>query len=93
MRTFKKTVFNKFNKYATTKKGVQVKKAPFMTKEPHKAITKRSRLRIELLKGKTGTNQKNIKLQGNICETLLETTKKVTDNKTFWKTIVLLFMA
>ena len=41
LRTFKETVFHIFNKYAQIKKSMF---APFMTKELHKAIMKRSRL-------------------------------------------------
>ena len=72
-----------------------------MTKELHKAIMKRSRLRNKFLKGRTENNQKNFKLQRNFCRKLLRTTKKsyysnlyinnVADNKTFWKTIIPLF--
>ena len=53
--------------------------------------------RNKFLKGRTKTNQKNFKL----CKKLLRTTKQlyysnldiknVTDNKTFWKTIIPLF--
>ena len=73
----------------------------FMTKEFHKAIMKRPTLRNKFLKGRTENNQKNFKLQVNFCKKLLRTTKKsyysnldikkVTDNKTFWKTIIPLF--
>ena len=53
------------------------------------------------MKDRTETNEKNFKLQGNFDKKLLITTKKsyysnldakkVTDNKTFWKTIIPLF--
>ena len=100
--TFKETVFNIFNKYTPIKrKYVRVNEAPFMTKELHKAIMKRSRLRNKFLKDRTENNQKNFKHQRNFCKKLLRTTKKsyysnldikkVTDNKTFWKTIIPLF--
>ena len=66
-----------------------------MTKELHKAIMKRYRLRNTFLKGRTENNQKNFKLQRILCKKLLRTTeksyysnlgiKKVTDNKTFSK--------
>ena len=72
-----------------------------MTKELHKAVMKRSRLRNTFLKDRTENNQKNFKHQRNFCKKLLRTTKKsyysnldikkVTDNKTFWKTIIPLF--
>ena len=72
-----------------------------MTKELHKAIMKRPRLRNKFLKDRTENNQKNFKHQRNFCKKLLRTTKKsyysnldikkVTDNKTFWKTTIPLF--
>ena len=66
LRTFKETVFNIFNKYAPIKrKYVRANEAPFMTKELHKAIMKRSRLRNKFLKDGTENNQKNFKHQRN----------------------------
>ena len=75
--------------------------APFMARELHKAIMKRSRLRNKFLKERTENNQKNFKHQRNFGKILPRTTKKsyysnldikkVTDNKTFWKTIIPLF--
>ena len=72
-----------------------------MAKGLHKAVTKRSRLRNRFLKDRTENNQKNFKHQINFCKKLLRATKKsyysnldikkVTDNKTFWKTIIPLF--
>ena len=72
-----------------------------MTKELHKAIMKRSRLRNKFLNDRTENNQKNFKHQINFCKKLLRTTKKtyfnnldiknVIDNKIFWKTIIPLF--
>ena len=102
LRTFKETVFHKFNKYAPIKrKHVRANEGPFMAKELHKAIPKRSRLRNKFLKGRTENNKKNFKHQRNFCEKLLRTTeksyysnldiKKAADNKTFWKTIIPLF--
>ena len=79
LRTFKETVFNMFNKYAPIKKKyVRANEAPFMTKELHKAIMKRSRLRNKFLKDRTENNQKNFKLQRNFCKKLLRTTKNHT---------------
>ena len=78
LRTFKETVFNIFNKYAPIKrKYVRANEAPFMTKELHKAIMKRSRLRNKFLKDRTENNQKNFKHQRNFCKKLLRTTKKI----------------
>ena len=57
LRTFKEAVFNIFNKYAPIKrKYVCASEVPFMTKELHKAIMKRSRLRNKLLKDRTENN-------------------------------------
>ena len=78
LRTFKETVFHIFNKYAPIKrKNVRANEAPFMTKELHKAIKKRSRLRNKFLKERTENNQKNFKHQINFCKKLLRTTKKI----------------
>lgn len=73
-----------------------------MTKELHKAIMKRSRLRNKFLKRKSITGTKNYNFQRNYCKKLLGATKKshfnnidisrIKDNRSFWKTIVLLFL-
>ena len=59
---------------------------------------KRSRLRNKYLKSKSLTDRKNYNIQRNFCKKLLRTTKKeyfnnldtkkITDNKTFWRTVV-----
>ena len=78
LRTFIDTAFNIFNKYAPIrKKYVRANEAPSMTKELHKAIMRRSRLRNKFLKDRTENNQKNFKLQRNFCKKLLRTTKKL----------------
>ena len=60
--TFKETAFNISNKYAPIKrKYARANEASFMTKELHKAVMKRSRLRNKILKDKTENNQKNFK--------------------------------
>ena len=68
-----------------------------MTKNLHKEIMKRSRLRNKYLKSKSLTDRKNYNIQRNFCKKLLRTTKKeyfnnldtkkITDNKTFWSTV------
>ena len=83
------------------RKYVRANEAPFMTKELHKAIMKRSRLRNKFLKNKNEINRNNYNVQRNYCKKLLKTrkkqyfnnlnTSKVTDNRTFWKTVVPLF--
>ena len=72
-----------------------------MTKELHKAIMKRSRLRNKFLKTKSITDRKNYNVHRNYCKKLLRSTKisyfnnldisKINDNTSFWKTIVPLF--
>ena len=72
-----------------------------MTKELHNAIMKRSRYRNKFLKDKSQTSRENYKIQRNLCKKLLRktkksyfeslNTKKITDNRTFWKTVVPLF--
>ena len=69
-----------------------------MTRELHKAIMKRSRLRNKFLKNKNEINRNNYRVQRNYCKKLLKTTKKqyfnnlntskVTGNRTLWKTVV-----
>ena len=77
LRTFKETVFNIFNKYASIKrKYLCGNETPFMTKELHKEIIKRSRVRNKFLKNSTGNNQKNFKHRRNFYKKLLRTTKK-----------------
>ena len=72
-----------------------------MTKELHKAMMKRSRLRNKILKTKSITGRKNYNVQWNYCKKLLRSTKKsyfnnldiskINDNRSFWKTVVPLF--
>ena len=100
--TFKETVFFIFNKHVQMKrKYVRANETPFMTKELHKAILKRSRLRNKFLKNRNEINRNNYQVQRNYCKKLLKTTKKqyfnnlktskVSDNRTFYKTAVPLF--
>ena len=72
-----------------------------MTKERHKTITKRSKLRNKILKSKTFSDRKAYTSKRNFCKKLLRNTKnryfnnldinKVTDTRTFLKTAVPLF--
>ena len=69
-----------------------------MTKEIHNAIIKRSRYRNQFLKDKSQTSRENYKPQRNLCRKMLRTTKtsyfaslntkKIANNRTFWKTVV-----
>ena len=101
-KTFKENVLCIFNKHAPMKiKCFQVNEAPFMTKELQKAIMKRSRLRKKFLKNKNKVNRYNYKVQRKYYKKLLKTTNKqyfnnlntskVTDKRTIWKTVALLF--
>ena len=93
---FMKTVFHIFNKHAPIKrKYIRANEAPFMTRDLHKAIMKRSKLRNKFLKSRSLSERKNYTSQSNLCKKLLKSTKrtyfnnldirKVTDNQTFWK--------
>ena len=73
-----------------------------MTKELHKAIMKRSKLRKKFLRSRTLSDEKTYTSQRNVCKILFVKNhkrtcfnnldiKKVTDNRIFWKTVVLLF--
>ena len=97
-----KTVFHIFNKHAPIKrKYIRANEAPFMSKDLHEAIMKRSKLRNKFLKSRNLSDRKNYTSQRNLCKKLLKNTKrtffnnldirKVTDNRTFWKTVVPLF--
>ena len=99
---FMKTVFYIFNKHAPIKrKLICANEAPFMTKDLHKVIMKRSKQRNKFLKSRNLSDRKNYTSQRNLCKKLLKNTKrtyfnnldirKVTDNRTFWKTVVPLF--
>ena len=102
LKCFKETVFCIFNKHDPIKrKSVRANEASFMTKELHKAVMKRSRLRNKFLKTKSITDRKNYNFQRNHCKKLIRSTKKslfndldiskINDNRSFWKTIVPLF--
>ena len=58
------------------RKYIRANEAPFMAKELHEAIMKRSRLRNKFLQNKNGININNYKVQINYCKKLLKTTKK-----------------
>ena len=77
LKCFKENVFCIFNKHALIKrKYVRSNEAPFMIKELHKAIMKRSRLRNKFLKTKSITDRKNYDVQRKYCKKLLRSTKK-----------------
>ena len=66
---FMKAVFRIFIKHAPIKrKYFRVIEAPFMTKDLHKAVMKRSKLRSKFLKSRKLSNRKNYTSQRNICK-------------------------
>ena len=74
---FKKSIFCIFNKHAAIrKKYLRANQSPFMTKELHNAIMKRSKYRNKFLKDKSQTSRENYKMQRNLCKKLLRKTKK-----------------
>ena len=95
-----RSVYCIFNKLAPVRKNyLRANEAPFMTKEHHNAIMKRSRYRNKFLKDKSQTSRGNYKIQRNLCQKLLRKTKKSyfeslntkkVDNRTFWKMLFLI---
>ena len=74
---YKNTISNIFNRHVPIKKKyIRTNEAPFMSKELHKAIMERSRLRNKFLKHRTDTNKKNYNTQRNLRRRLLKNTKK-----------------
>ena len=66
---FKKSVVCIFNKHAPIrKKYLHANESPFMTKELHNAIMKRSRYRNKFFKDKSQTSRENSKIQRNLCK-------------------------
>ena len=73
-----KKVFHIFNKHAPIKrKYIRANEAPFMTKDLHKAIMKRSKLRNNFLKSRNLSDRKNYTSRRNLCEKLLKTPKEL----------------
>ena len=90
------------NKHATMKqKYLRANQGRFMTKNLHKAIMKRSRLRNKFLSDISEISRKEYKKQRNFCVNLLKRTKKkhfanldincISDNKKVWQTVKPLF--
>ena len=80
LKCFKETLFWIFNKHAPIKrKYARANEPPFMTKELHKAIMKRSRLRNKFLKTKSITDRKNYNVQRNYCKKFLRSTIMIID--------------
>ena len=97
--SFEDTFMKALNRYAIMKKNfVRANEVPYMTKAFRKATMKRSRLESKYLIN----SYQNMKIyktnKKNFCSTLYKKrkkkyskidTRKITDNKTFWKTITL----
>ena len=74
---FMKAGFYIFNKHAPIKrKYIRANEAPFMTKDLHKAIMKRSKLRNKFLKSRNLSDRKNYASQRNLCKKLLKKYQK-----------------
>ena len=54
-----------------SRKCLRANEVPFMTKEIHVAIMKRSRLRNKFFREKNHENRDNYKIQLNLCKKLL----------------------
>ena len=78
MSNFKETIFNIFDKHAPIKqKYLRANEAPFMTKELHREIIKRSRLRNNFLRAKSQEDKSKYNKQRNFCKKVLRTAKKL----------------
>ena len=83
-------------------KYLRVNEAPYMTKELHREMMKRSRLCNNFLRTKSQEDRLKYNKQRNFCKKLLRTTKKlhfsnldikkVVDNKVFGKHILPFFL-
>ena len=96
--SFEDTFMKALNRYAIMKKNfVRANEVPYMTKAFRKATMKRSRLESKYLIN----SYQNMKIyktnKKNFCSTLYKKrkkkyskidTRKITDNKTFWKTMI-----
>ena len=86
---------------AVLDEAIRANHAPFINKTVNKEIMKRSRLRNKFLDTKSDIERKTYNKQRNLCVSLVRWEKKnffnnistrdITDNKTFWKTVKPLF--
>ena len=82
-------------------KTIRANESPFMNRSIKKEIMNRSRLKNKFLKENSEENRLAYNKQRNLCTSLLRKKKKayfenldsskITDNKTFWKTIKPMF--
>ena len=95
---FKFIVNNLLESHAPMKeKYIRRNQAPFMNKSVRKAIMVRTKLLNKFRKENSFINELEYKRQRNFCTTLIKKTKrnfynnlnvnKITDNKSFWKTV------
>ena len=96
------TALQILGKYAPMKqKTIRANESPFMNRSIKKEIMNRSRLKNKFLKENYEENRLAYNKQRNLCTSLLRKekkayfenldTSKMTDNKTFWKTIKPMF--
>ena len=99
---FKAVLNQAIQKHAPIKQRyVRANQAPFINKTINKEIMKRSRLRNKFLNTKSDIDRKAYNKQRNLCVSLIRQGKKdffnnistrdITDNKIFWKTVKPLF--
>ena len=99
---FMETFMEILNRHAPLKfKYIRMNQGPFMTKEIRKEVMKRSRLRNRFIADNSELNKVAYTRQRNKCTSLIRKGNKtfysnlnpnrVTDNKTFWKTVKPLF--
>ena len=62
------------------RKYIRANEVPFMVKDLHKAIMKRSKLRNKFLKSRNLSDRKNYTSQRNLCKKLLKITKTYSNN-------------
>ena len=94
---FENVFLRVLEKHAPLKKLVRANEAPYITKTLRKAIMRRSQLENKYRKQRARENKTLYKKQKNFCNRLYKKErakyyanldiKKITDNKTFWKTI------
>ena len=101
-KNFKDSIIYSLNKHGPLKrKYLRAYHSNFITKELSKATMQRSKLRNLYLKVRSDENRLMYKEQRYICASLLRKAKRkyyedlsiadVTDNKTFWKRVKLMF--
>ena len=99
---FKAALHEAFQRHAPIKqRHVWANQAPFINKTINEEIMESSRLRNKCLSTKSDIDKKVYNKQRNLCVSLIRrekenfynniSTRDITDNKTFWKTVETLF--